>query len=1080
MKTFLLTLLSLLSLNITLPSQSLDADRLKGLEFRSIGPAFMSGRISDIAIDPKDENTWYAAVASGNLWKTVNAGVTWEPIFDDQSVFATGCVTIDPSDSNTIWLGTGENVGGRHLSWGDGVYKSTNGGKTWKNVGLPNSEHVSKILIHPENSNVVWVASQGPLWSKGGQRGIFKSMDGGETWIQTLGNKEWTGATELLMDPRNHDVLYAATWDRHRTVAAYMGGGPGSGIHKSTDGGNTWMPLTEGIPNSNLGKIGLCISVQNPDVLYAAIETDLRTGGIFKSINGGMTWQKQSDVVSGATGPHYYQELYACPHNFDRLYLMDNNAQISDDGGKTFRRMNEKNKHGDNHSINFKASDPDYILMGTDGGIYETFDLCKNWRYMENLPITQFYDIAIDDAEPFYNVYGGTQDNSTEGGPSRTDNIQGIQNSDWRVVLNWDGHQPATEPGNPDIIYAQRQQGALSRIDMKTGQTIDIQPQPTEGEDYERFNWDAPILVSPHDPKQLFFASQRLWRSNNRGDSWTAISGDLTRNENRFELPIMGRKQSINNAWDVYAMSNYNTITMVDESPVQRDLLYVGTDDGLIQVSENNGETWSKMEASKINGVPKRAYINDIKADLFDANVAYLAMDNHKEGDYRPFIYKTTDKGKTWKSIVNNLPQNTIIWRIVQDHIDPNLLFIGTEFGIYVTTNGGQSWVQMKGGLPTISFRDLKIQRRENDLVAASFGRSIYILDDYSSLRYMNNSSLSKEADLYPLRDALWYIPRSNLGFDPGKGTQGDGHFMAKNPEFGAVFTYHLKGDFKSDKDLRLEKEKEANKNNRNIDFIGWDKLDEEANAEGVKLYIDISDNNGNSIRRLPLKTKKGIHRVAWDLRHPSLNLISDNQQGRTTKGFMVVPGTYNAHLVKVESGITSILSDKQTFNVKRMQKSSLQEAPIAEVESFWQRYEEAKKLQSAITNQLNKLKTRASNLEKAITNTPGNTDPLSAKRTEINNDINGLLKEVYGSPSKQKPGQKTMPRIGDRLFRIELSLGNSTYGPTQTNIDNINICENKMKDIKVQLGNINQAIQNLSGSILDMGGPYIDGEVFR
>lgn len=1073
-------MLAFLCQNILVHGQTLDSERLEGLKFRSIGPAFMSGRISDIAIDPRDENTWYAAVASGNLWKTVNAGVTWDPIFDDQNVFATGCVTVDPNDSNTVWLGTGENVGGRHLSWGDGVYKSKNGGKTWENMGLKNSEHVAKILVHPANSEVVWVASQGPLWSKGGERGIFKSTNGGQSWVQTLGNKEWTGATELIMDPRNSDVMYAATWDRHRTVAAYMGGGPGSGIHKSRDGGNTWIKLSDGLPTSNLGKIGLCISVQNPDILYAAIETDLRTGGIYKSINGGMTWHKQSDVVSGATGPHYYQELYACPHNFDRLYLMDNNAQISEDGGKTFRRMNEKNKHGDNHSINFKASDPDYILMGTDGGIYETFDLCKNWRFIENLPITQFYDIAIDDAEPFYNVYGGTQDNSTEGGPSRTDNIQGIQNSDWRVVLNWDGHQPATEPGNPDIIYAQRQQGALSRIDMTTGQTIDIQPQPSEGEDYERFNWDAPILVSPHDPKQLFFASQRLWRSNNRGDSWTAISGDLTRNENRFELPIMGRKQSYNNPWDVYAMSNYNTITMVDESPVQRDLLYVGTDDGLIQVSENNGENWTKLEVSNISGVPERAYINDIKADLFDVNVAYLAMDNHKEGDYRPFLYKTTDKGKTWKSIVNNLPQNTIIWRIVQDHVDPKLLFIGTEFGIFATTNGGQTWVQMKGGLPTISFRDLKIQRRENDLVAASFGRSIYVLDDYSALRSMDNNSLAKEADLYPLRDALWYIPRSNLGFDKGKGTQGDGHFMAMNPDFGAVFTYNIKDDYKTTQDIRLEKEKEANKSKRNIDFIGWDKLDKEDNNVSTQLYLNISDSDGNAIRRLPLKTKKGVHRIAWDLRYPSLNLISDNSQNQNTKGFMVIPGQYFAHITKVKNGVTSELTQKQSFNVKPMQKPALEGAPLKEVKAFWKRYENAVKLQSAITSQLDKLKSRAVKLKNAIDNTPNNSIALTSSHHGINNAINTLHKEVYGSPSKQKPGQKTMPRLGDRLFRIFLSLGNSSYGPTQTNIDNMNICEIKMSDIKSKLKKIDNDIKNLSGQILDSGGPYIEGEVFK
>ena len=646
-----------------------DAENFKGLKFRNIGPALMSGRIADIAINKNDENQWYVAVGSGGLWKTNNAGNTWIPIFDDESCYSTGCVTIDPNNDQVIWLGTGENVGGRHVSFGCGIYKSEDGGKSWKNKGLPNSEHLSKIIVHPDDSNVIWVASQGPLWSKGGERGVYKSTNGGDTWKRVLGDDLWTGATELVIDPNDPNILYAATWQRHRTIAAYMGGGPGSGLHRSYDGGETWERLKKGIPTSNLGKIGLAISPQKSNVLYAAIELDRKKGGVFKSEDSGTSWTKMSDAVSGATGPHYYQELYASPHQYDRLYLMDVRVQVSDNGGKDFRRMSEKHKHSDNHAIAFKMSDPDYILMGTDGGIYESFDLAQNWRFFPNLPLTQFYKIAVDDAEPFYNVYGGTQDNSTEGGPSRTDNVQGIDNGDWKVVLNWDGHQPATEPGNPNIIYGQRQQGTLSRIDMQTGQVVDIQPQPAKGENFERFNWDAPILVSPHNPTQIYFASQRLWRSNNRGDEWTALSGDLTRNQNRIELPIMGRVQSYDNPWDVAAMSNFNTITSIAESPIQKDLLYAGTDDGLIHVSTNGGGNWTKSEVSSLPGMPSRAYVNDIKADLFDANVVYITLDNHKEGDYKPYILKSTNQGKSWTSISSNLPNGELVWRVVQDHV---------------------------------------------------------------------------------------------------------------------------------------------------------------------------------------------------------------------------------------------------------------------------------------------------------------------------------------------------------------------------------------------------------------------------
>nr|NQU89535.1 glycosyl hydrolase [Bacteroidota bacterium] len=565
-----------------------------GLKFRSIGPAFMSGRIADIAINPEDEHTWYVAVGSGGVWKTENAGITWKPIFDQQISYSIGCVTIDPSNPHIVWVGTGENVGGRHVGYGDGVYKSEDDGKSWQNMGLKNSEHISKIVIHPKNSNIIWVASQGPLWKKGGERGLYKSTDGGKTWKRTLGDDQWVGVTDLLIDPRNPDRMYAATWQRHRNVAAYMGGGPGSGIYRSVDGGENWEKASKGLPTSNLGKIGLAISPQQPDVIYAAIELDRRTGGVFRSADRGATWEKQSEAVSGATGPHYYQELYACPHQFDRIYLADVRIQVSDNGGKTFRRLKEQLKHSDNHALVFRKDDPEYLLAGTDGGLYESFDLAENWRYIPNLPVTQFYKVAVDDAEPFYNVYGGTQDNNTQGGPSRTDNRHGIRNSDWFVTLYADGHQPAIEPGNPNIVYSESQEGGLVRVDRTTGEIVFIQPQPEEGYGPERFNWDAPILVSPHSPTRIYFASQRVWRSDNRGDSWTAISGDLTRNQEPIALPIMDQTQSWDSPWDFNAMSDYNTITSLAESPLQEGLMYAGTDDGIIQVTEDGGKSWMK------------------------------------------------------------------------------------------------------------------------------------------------------------------------------------------------------------------------------------------------------------------------------------------------------------------------------------------------------------------------------------------------------------------------------------------------------------------------------------------------------
>ena len=504
LKLLLVSLAILFSHNFTMGQGSKDSNKeksavksaLNAFKFRSIGPAFMSGRIADIAIDPMNENVWYVAVGSGGVWKTENAGTTWSPIADNMPFYSTGCITIDPHNNASIWLGTGENVGGRHVGIGHGVYHSKDGGKSWKDMGLKKSEHISKIIVHPEDPNTVWVASQGPLWSPGGERGLYKTTDGGKTWKNTLDINEWTGVTDLVIDPTNPDVLYAASWQKHRNVAALIGGGPGTSLYKSVDGGNNWSKIDKGLPKSNKGKIGLAISPMQPNVLYAAVELDKRAGAVYRSDNSGGSWKKMSDTVSGGTGPHYYQELVASPHVFDKIYLMNVRVLVSEDGGKNFYTMTERKKHSDNHSLTFKANDPNYMLIGTDGGIYESFDDSASWKFVGNLPLTQFYKLAVDDAEPFYNVYGGTQDNNTQGGPSRTFEYSGISNAHWYVVLGGDGHQPATEPGNPNIIYAQSQQGYINRIDMTNREAVSIRPQEGIDEPYERFNWDSPILVS--------------------------------------------------------------------------------------------------------------------------------------------------------------------------------------------------------------------------------------------------------------------------------------------------------------------------------------------------------------------------------------------------------------------------------------------------------------------------------------------------------------------------------------------------------------------------------------------------------
>lgn len=1030
---------------------------LDAFEFRNIGPAFLSGRIADIAIDPNDENRWFVAVGSGGVWKTENSGTTWKPLFDEQNSYSTGCVTIDPTNSNVIWVGTGENVGGRHVAYGDGVYKSIDGGETWKNMGLTSSEHISKIVVHPTNPNVVWVASQGPLWNKGGERGVYKTTDGGISWKRVLGNSEWTGATELVIDPRDPEVLYAATWDRHRTVAALMGGGPGSGLHRSTDGGETWTKLTQGLPTSNMGKIGLAISPQQPDVLYAAIELDRKTGAVYRSANRGASWVKMSNTVSGGTGPHYYQELYASPHQFDRLYLMNVRVLTSEDGGKTFVELKEEKKHSDNHAIAFKKNDPNYLMIGTDAGIYESFDLAENWRYIKNLPLTQFYKVAVNNAEPFYHVFGGTQDNGSAGGPSATDEVQGISNKHWYKTLFADGHQSATDPEYNDIIYAETQQGGLHRVDLTTGEPLAIQPQAFIGDPHERFNWDAPILVSPHNPARLYFASYRVWKSESRGDDWTPISGDLTRNEERLSLPIMGRQQSWDNAWDVMAMSNYNTITSLSESPIKEGLLYAGTDDGFVQVTENGGTNWTAIPVTKM-GLPERSFVNDIKADLHDENTVYVVLDNHKEGDFNPYVFKSTDKGKTWSSISSNLPKRTLLWRIVQDHIDPNLLFIATEFGVYTSLNGGSSWQKLPG-TPNMAFRDLTIQKRENDLVAASFGRGFYVLDDYSALREMNKVNLKEPAALFHTRPAKWFVPRNNLG------NTGADYYIADNPTFGAVFTYHLSQEYKTAKELRQEREKELNKQNSSVPFIGYDALDSELVEPEALAWILIKDQQGNLIRKISQKAEKGTHRLAWDLRHMnSAPLILDKDFSVSETGPMVRPGTFTAMLIVEKGGDVLAQTDEIEFEVKPIREAVLQGVDYATYEKFRSDY-------GAIEADLIRFRQALKAAEEKINSLSDNT----ARSLHYLKDLQDVqdLKEALAALKKQSDVSPSRDEVGekdDHTALSNLSIASrgfsTTYGPTPLHQRALNQAKELLDRDNIQLAAIESMLSELISRI--------------
>jgi len=1002
-------------------AQPLAGVDLSGLEWRNIGPAMNSGRIADIAIHPDDPSVMYVGVGSGGVWKTTNAGTTWTPIFDGQSSYSIGSVAVDPNAPATVWVGTGENVGGRHVGFGDGIYRTTDGGVTWTNMGLEGTEHLSTILIHPDDSDVLWVAAQGPLWTPGGERGLYKTVDGGETWTKVLGEGEWTGVTDVVIDPRDPDLLYAATWDRHRTVAAYMGGGPGSGIWKSDDGGETWRRLGTGLPGGNLGKIGLAISPQRPDIVYAAIETIRTEGGVWMSEDRGESWRQMSDAVAGATGPHYYQELYASPHQFGRLFLVNATTLYSDDHFATYQGIDNTGKHGDDHAIAFRPDDPDYILFGSDGGLYETFDDMESWRYIANLPVMQYYKVSVNDAEPFYSVFGGTQDNGSNGGPSRTLYAHGVRNADWYKTLGADGHDTATEPGNPDIVYHETQQGGLHRVDLATGDQVPIQPQAREGEPHERFNWDAPVEVSFHDPARIYHASYRLWRSDDRGDSWTPISGDLTRSEERIALPIMGRVQSWDNAWDFAAMSNYNTVTSIGESPVDEAVIWAGTDDGLLHVTSNGGESWTRIEVGSLPGVPATAFVNDIKADHHDRETVYVALDNHKFGDFAPYLLRSTDLGATWESLSDDLPDRHLVWRVVQDDVERNLLFAATEFGVFVTLDGGREWTELDTGIPTISFRDIVLQRDHDDVVAASFGRGMFVLDDYTPLRQAA-AGLEAEATLFEPRPAPWFQLRSI------ESSQGADQWTAPNPEFGAILTYHLRDGFASLEAERQRAEGEVAAG-QDIAFPGWDALEAEMREAAPRVQVVVRDANGEVVNRVDGPTSPGIHRVAWDLTYADRGLVEPGDRG-TGSGFLAWPGTYSATLEVSEGGEVRQLAGPVSVPVEAILEGSLPRASFAEVAAFRAELQAMELEMDRVGNLLAEQIEGVQALQTSLARATRPDDALAARLDDTRLELLELRERMFGSEARGEVGERNPPSPGNRLGFAGGGL-DTTYGPT-------------------------------------------------
>ncbi|HEY3933385.1 MAG TPA: hypothetical protein VGL65_02075 [Gemmatimonadales bacterium] len=1028
---------------------------------RLIGPAMISGRIVSIAVDPHNAAVIYIGAASGGVWKTENAGATWTPIFDRQGSYSIGVVAVDPKDPSVVWVGTGENNSQRSVSYGDGVYRSDDGGRTWHRMGLEKSEHIGRIVIDPRNSDVVYVAAQGPLWSDGGDRGLYKTTDGGRTWNAVLTVSERTGVTDVALDPRNPDIILAATYQRRRHVWTLIDGGPESGLQRSVDGGKTWRKITSGIPGGDLGRIGLAVSPVDPDVIYATIEADSSSGGIFRSTDDGLSWEKRSSYTAQ---PMYYASLVADPFNVQRLYSMDVATQVSDDGGATWRGLGERSKHSDNHALWVDPKDADHYLNGNDGGLYQSWDGGKTWIYFANLPIGQFYDIDIDHASPFYHVCGGTQDNSSVCGPSATRSSTGILNSDWFVTTGGDGFVSRVDPADPNTVYAESQNGGMERVDLATGESVSIQPHEAPGADPSRWNWDTPIIISPQSHTRLYTASQRLYRSDDRGDSWQPVSPDLTRKLDRNALPVMGKVWGPDAVAKNQSTAFYSNVSAIAESFRQEGLLYVGTDDGLIQISEDGGKNWHSV--GTFPGVPANTYVQRIIASPTDAKTVYVAFDNHQNGDFTPYLLKSSDAGHSWTSIVGDLPRRGGVYAVAQDGADPRLLFTGTEFGAYFSQDDGTHWTRIPG-LPTIMVRDIAIQRDHDDLVLGTFGRSIYVVDDYSLLRTIGPDALRQTIATFPIADVTPVVRRGQFG-GGGKGNQGEALFTAQNPAAGARITYSLRETmFTSLRDKRVQAQRDAERQGKPIAYPTPQEFLAEADEEPVTLAASIADAKGVIWRVMSIPASRGAHTVAWDLRGSTETPADPGPAapgggagggrggrggggggggGNAEGGFgggscagciPVPPSKYTVTIGKREKGIFSPLATPVSFTIRQDPATSL---TLAQIDANLEFRKKEATLSRQITETVDAAtaaKAKSVAIVRVLNEMPSAPKTLVEQARSVDERLTEALRALRGDEVNAARGEQVPVSIEAHIRSASPS---GTWGPTHTDIEQYDI----------------------------------------
>ncbi len=978
---------------------------LNKLEWRNIGPANMAGRIDDFAVVESDPRIIYAGTASAGIWKTTNNGTTWEPLFEDQPVSSMGDLAVAPSDPSILWAGTGEPANRQSSSWGNGVYKSTDGGRTWNHMGLDDTLHIGRVIIHPRNPDIVYVAAVGHLWGPNEERGLYKTIDGGKNWTNTKFINEDTGFIDLAMDPESPDILYAAAYQRRRQAHGFSGGGPHGGLYKTVDGGENWKKLTEGLPDGDIGRIGIDVYRKDPRIVYAVIEN--ADGGTFRSEDKGETWTKMSDTNPR---PMYYSQIRIDPQNDQRIWVLGARMYFSDDGGKSFTTDLVTRIHGDHHAMWINPANSDHIVLGSDGGIYMSYDRGKTWDYIDTMALGQFYEIGYDMEKP-YNIYGGLQDNGSWGGPVRTLYQRGITNADWFRVGGGDGFYTRVDPNNPNTVYIESQNGNLGRLNLETTERKSIRPEPNPGERRYRFDWNSPILISPHDSSTLYYGGNHLFTSTDRGDNWTA-SPDLTKNMDRNEMPIMGVVPDVEKTLSIHdGISTYGQIITISESPLLKGVLYAGTDDGNLQVSRDGGETWKNVSNS-IPGLPDNIYCSRVVASNHAEGRVYATFDGHRYDDYSVYVYVSEDFGESWSSIVANLPDGHIL-NVIREHPRrESLLFAGGEFGAYVSFDRGEEWHRLEGKFPTVPVDDIAIHPRDNDLILGTHGRSIWVLDDMGPIEQWSDEVANSELHLFETRPAVSYRIHNH------KGSTGHKRFVAPNPPYGALITYYLKSE----------------------------------PDESSEVKVTVTDAQGNVVRELTDPPEMGLNRINWDLRHePPVPLTDPVSSFRgPPPGPLALAGDYT---VRVEIG------DHQATQTIRVEEDPRIEISPADRRAQLAALQRLGRLIAALDQghkTAEDLKTQISSLEQSLGKAEGTPEILSSTVESTAEKVEELEKKLSRTGGQRRILYPQQRPLWSRLTRLYRALDGYTEAPGASGQRQIDALSQELNDL---LGGLNQVI---------------------